>query len=226
MYYARFSRLMIMCACVSRVRTTWSASACSASTAPLPLSPPHPPCSGPSIPSQACAAAAQPDLLEITARLKLTCVTQTPAWMEECVLAGREATPASAERITQVRVGLCVSVRDVLLCLFRCWGVLQMLARITHFAVYSGQESPTYGWFTLPKQTASCQMCTKAGYWMYSRMMRITTVMFILPKRQQLIQQTQQPLAFDVSWLDRKGQNLFFDAMSSTGYRYRFFHII
>lgn len=149
-YYGRFSRLMIMCACVSHVRTTWSASASSVSTAPLPLSPPLPHCSGPSIPSQACAAAAQLDLPEITAKLKLTCVTQTPAWMEVCALAGREATPASAERITQVRVGLCVSVRDMKLCISRCWVILQMLTK-EHFAPYSGQESPTYGWFTLPK---------------------------------------------------------------------------
>ncbi len=35
--------------------------------------------------------------------------------MEECALAEREATPASAERITQVRVWLCISGRDVFL---------------------------------------------------------------------------------------------------------------
>lgn len=178
---------MITCVYVSHVRTTWSASAFCASTAPLPLSPPHPRCSGPSIPSQGCAAAALPDLQEITARLKLTCVTQTPAWMEECALAEKEATPASVERITQVRVWLCISGRDVLLCLSRWWEVLQGLAkeRLVHFAVYSGQESPTYGWFTLPKQPATFQMCTKVGCWMYSRMMTIKTVMFMLPNTRQ-----------------------------------------
>lgn len=109
---------MITCVYVSHVRTTWSASAFSASTAPLPLSPPHPHCSGPSIPSRGYAAAALPDLQEITARLKLTCVTQTPAWTEECALAEREATPASAGRIIQVRMWLCVSGRRMRYCVF------------------------------------------------------------------------------------------------------------
>lgn len=72
-------------------------------------------------------------------------------------------------------------------CVSRWWEVFQGLAkeRLVHFAVYSGQESPTYGWFTLPKQTATFQMCTKVGCWMYSRMMKIKTVMFMLPNTRQ-----------------------------------------
>ena len=101
-FHARFSRLTTTCVCASRVRTTWSASPCCASTA-RPRSSPRPPsCSGPSTPSRAYAAAARWASRVITARRRSTCVTPTPAWTEGCVPAEREATPVSAVKTTLV----------------------------------------------------------------------------------------------------------------------------
>ncbi len=178
--------LMITCVYVSHVRTTWSASAFCASHSSLPLSP-SPIHAVPAHPSHNRAALplALPDSQEITARLKLTCVTQTPAWMEECALAEKEAIPASAERITQVRV-CCVFQEEMCYCVFlddgnSCEGLAKRTSgalcsllwpRIAHLWLVHTAKTPG--------QHFKCVL--KVGCWMYSRMMKINTVMSMLPQ--------------------------------------------
>lgn len=99
---SRFFHSMTTCVCGSPARTTWSAFPCCALTAQHPSSPRLPSYSGPSTPSQACAAGAPWALRAITARQRSTCATPTPAWTEGCAPAGRAATPASAVKTTAV----------------------------------------------------------------------------------------------------------------------------
>lgn len=101
----RFSHSMTTCVSESPARTTWSASRCCASTAPPPSFPRPPSCSVPSTPSQAFAAAARSASQAITARRRSTCATPTPVWTVACAPAGREGSPVSAVKTTQVRDG-------------------------------------------------------------------------------------------------------------------------
>lgn len=99
---SRCCRLTITSACESPVRTTWSASQCWNSTARLPSSPQTRSCSGPFTPSTACAAAARWALRATTARLRWISATRGRARTMGGAAAGREATPASAWRTSQV----------------------------------------------------------------------------------------------------------------------------
>ncbi len=57
-------------------------------------------------------------------------------------------------------------------------------------------------------------MCAKVGCWMYSRMMKINTVMFMLPNtRQQTGLHTDPTNSMFVVWLDRKHRMYFEDLM-------------
>lgn len=97
---------MTTSACVSPVRTTWSASLSWSSTARPRSSAPTPSCSAPSTPSTGCGADAPQASRATTVRRRLTSATPTPAGATGCAGAEKGATRVNAMRTTLVCVYL------------------------------------------------------------------------------------------------------------------------